>query len=110
MFKVKTQAQLESILAAVPASVPLAIDPSDITENLTVPAVGAVLGVPLGIIMLQVVVDLFMGEDGDLVVRFRPMPYVYAILGTFVVSVLVNLFITLKVKKIDMVASLKANE
>ena len=38
MFKVKTQTQLESILAAVPASVPLAIDPSDITENLTVPA------------------------------------------------------------------------
>ncbi|MBR3105047.1 MAG: FtsX-like permease family protein [Lachnospiraceae bacterium] len=79
-------------------------------QNLTVTAVGAVLGVPLGIIMLQVVVDLFMGEDGDLVVRFRPMPYVYAILGTFVVSVLVNLFITLKVKKIDMVEALKGVE
>ena len=36
MFKVNTQAQLENILAAVPASVPLAIDPSGITENLTV--------------------------------------------------------------------------
>ncbi len=79
-------------------------------QNLTVTAVGAVLGVPFGIIMLQVLVDLFMGEDGDLVVRFSPMPFVYAILGTFLVSVLVNLFITLKVKNIDMVDALKGVE
>ena len=38
MFKVNTQAQLKRILDAVPASIPLAIDPSGITEDLTVPA------------------------------------------------------------------------
>lgn len=37
MFKVNTQAQLDSILAAVPASVPLSIDPSDSQTELTVP-------------------------------------------------------------------------
>ena len=37
MFKVKTQAELDSILAAVPASVPLAIDASDSRVELTVP-------------------------------------------------------------------------
>ena len=37
MFKVNTQAQLDSILAAVPASVPLAIDCSDAKVELTPP-------------------------------------------------------------------------
>lgn len=38
MFKVNNQAQLNAILNAFPASAPLSIDPTDITENLTVPA------------------------------------------------------------------------
>ena len=35
-FAVKTQAQLDTVLAAVPAETPLAIDPEGATENLTV--------------------------------------------------------------------------
>ncbi len=38
MFSVKTQAQLDGILAAFPASTQLAIDPTGLTENMTVPA------------------------------------------------------------------------
>jgi len=37
MFAVKTQAQLDSILAAVPSSAMLAIDPTGATEELTIP-------------------------------------------------------------------------
>ena len=37
MFKVMTQSQLDSVLAVVPASVPLAVDPSDAREELIVP-------------------------------------------------------------------------
>ena len=37
MFTVKTQAELEGILDVFPSDTPLAIDPSGITENLTIP-------------------------------------------------------------------------
>ena len=37
MFAVKTQVQLDSILAAVPSAAMLAIDPTGATENLTIP-------------------------------------------------------------------------
>ena len=37
MFKAKTQSQLDSILSVVPATVPLAIDPQDARETLTIP-------------------------------------------------------------------------
>ena len=42
-FAVKTQAELNAILDAFPASASLAIDPSGITENLTVPAARKIL-------------------------------------------------------------------
>ncbi len=38
------------------------------------------------------------------------MPYLGAILGTFMVSVLVNIFVSSKVKTIDMVEALKSRE
>ena len=37
MFTVKTQAELDGILDVFPSDAPLAIDPSSITENLTIP-------------------------------------------------------------------------
>lgn len=40
MFSVKTQAQLDTVLAAVPAEAPLAIDPEGATENLMVSTAG----------------------------------------------------------------------
>ena len=40
MFKVRTQAELANILAAVPASVPLSIDPTEATENLEITTTG----------------------------------------------------------------------
>ena len=79
-------------------------------QNLTVTAVGAVLGVPLGIVTLHLLIDMFMGLDGDLVERVSVMPFIYAIFGTFFVSVMVNLYITRKVERIDMVDALKGVE
>ena len=38
MFSVKTQAQLANVLDTVPSTVMLAIDPTGLTENLTIPA------------------------------------------------------------------------
>ena len=37
MFSAKTQTQLDAILAAVPSSVPVSIDPTGLTENMVVP-------------------------------------------------------------------------
>ena len=38
MFSVKTQAELNNIINTFPSSTPISIDPSEITENLTIPA------------------------------------------------------------------------
>lgn len=37
MFSAKTQTQLNAILAAVPSSVPISIDPTGLTENIVIP-------------------------------------------------------------------------
>ena len=37
MFSAKTQTQLDAILAAVPSSVPVSIDPTGLTENMVIP-------------------------------------------------------------------------
>ena len=37
IFSAKTQTQMDAILAAVPSSVPVSIDPTGLTENMTIP-------------------------------------------------------------------------
>ncbi len=79
-------------------------------QNLTITAIGAILGIPAGLISLYTLADFYMGEDGDVIVRVTPLPVLVAVLGTFFVSVLVNKFISAKVNGIDMVEALKGVE
>lgn len=79
-------------------------------QNLVVTAIGALLGIPLGKAVLDVMVDLFAGTDTDITINITFVPYICAVLGTFLVSVIINVFISSKVKSIDMVEALKGVE
>lgn len=79
-------------------------------QSLVITAAGAILGVPFGVIMLGKLADMVMDIYFDMVVDPSLMPYFGAILGTFMVSVLVNIFVSSKVKTIDMVEALKSRE
>ncbi len=56
------------------------------------------------------VMAIIMGIYYDMVVSPSAFPYFGAILGTFLVSVLVNVYVSSKVKTIDMVEALKSRE
>ncbi len=79
-------------------------------QSLMITAVGAILGIPFGVIMLGTLADMVMNIYFDMVVDPSLMPYLGAVLGTFMVSVLVNIFVSSKVKTIDMVEALKSIE
>ena len=79
-------------------------------QNLTITALGAILGVPAGFAALLVITDGFTLEDGDMMIRLTPLPYIGAVLGSILVSVVVNLFVTSKVNRVDMVEALKGVE
>jgi len=60
--------------------------------------------------MTALIYKLAMGDNYDMLVRVEPVTYVVGAVGVFAVAYLVNLLLGRKVKTIDMVTSLKANE
>ena len=51
-----------------------------------------------------------LDETYDFSAYIKPLTYVYASVGTFVLSYIVSKILTKKIKNIDMVSSLKGNE
>lgn len=80
-----------------------------LTQNIWMTALGAVLGIPLGLWVLDYVFQ-FMGSSFDFIVIAYPLSYLYSVLGTFLVSILVNRLFSRRVKNLDMVSSLKGVE
>ena len=79
-------------------------------ENLLLTAMGAVVGIFLGIrlhrfVMSKIVIDLVYFP-----VRIKLLSYLLAVVLTFVFTALVNLFMSLRMEKINMAESLKAVE
>ena len=79
-------------------------------QNLCITALGAALGIPLGRAVLGFLLDIYMGDGDDMIIRITANPYLTALVGTFVVSFLVNVYVTSRVNGIDMVDSLKGVE
>ena len=77
-----------------------------LTQNLWFTTVGFVIGVPLGIVTLQYMFST-MGDSFYLPVHLSLKTLIVTFLITYVVSVLVNLMFSGKLKKLDMVESLK---
>ena len=79
-------------------------------ENLALTAMGIVAGVGLGIllhsfVMAQIKVDLV-----DFSVKIAPKSYLYSVLLTFLFTITVNLFMQIKLERINMAESLKSVE
>ena len=78
-------------------------------QNIWITAVGIVLGIPLGKLMMAALCTT-LGEQLDMKPLYSAMTYIYSVGGTFAVSILVNFMFSGKVKTINMVDALKGVE
>lgn len=81
-----------------------------VKQNLWLTVVGIILGLPLGFLMLDYIFKSALGDNYDFNAYINLVSYLYATVGSLVVSVVVNKVLSRKVKRIDMVSSLKGNE
>ena len=81
-----------------------------VKQNLWLTVVGIILGLPLGFWMLDYIFKSALGDNYDFNAYIKPTSYLYAVVGSLIVSIIVNNVLSRKVKKIDMVTSLKGNE
>lgn len=77
-----------------------------ITQNIWMAIIGIGLGIVLGNIILNIMVSV-MPDSMDFSFFIKGLSYLICILSTLGVAILVNFMIFHKIKKIDMVASLK---
>ena len=81
-----------------------------VKQNLWLTIVGIIFGLPLGFLMLDYIFKSALGNNYDFNAYINLISYLHATVGSLVVSVVVNKVLSRKVKKIDMVTSLKGNE
>ena len=81
-----------------------------IKQNNWIAIISIILGLPLGYYLTDWLFKTAIEEHYDFGASIKPITYVIASIGTFVVSYLVSRFLARKVKSIDMVSSLKGNE
>ena len=81
-----------------------------VKQNLWLTVVGIVFGLPFGFLMLDYIFKSALGDNYDFNAYIKPVSYLYAVVGSLVVSIIVNKVLSRKVKRIDMVTSLKGNE
>ena len=80
------------------------------TQNLWLTIVSVLVGLPLGYLMTDYIFKEAIGDNYDFFAMIKWPTYVYGLVGTLAVSLLSSLYLARKLKKIDMVSSLKANE
>lgn len=81
-----------------------------VKQNIWLTVIATVIALPLGFFVVDYIFKEGIGGDYDFPAVISVFSYIYAAAGTFLVSLLVNLFLAKKVKTIDMVSSLKGNE
>ena len=81
-----------------------------IKQNNWIAIVSIILGLPMGYALTDWLFKTAIEEHYDFGASITPRTYIISAIGTFVVSYLVSKFLARKVKKIDMVTSLKGNE
>ena len=81
-----------------------------VKQNIWITIIAIIIGLPLGFYMTDFIFKAALGDNYDFNAQIRLISYVYATIGTFLVSLFVNRKLSKKIKTIDMVSSLKANE
>lgn len=80
-----------------------------LTQNIWCSVIGFIIGVPSGMLLLKVICDS-SGESFDYSLSLHPLNLIYSFLITFGFSILVNLMFSRKIRRLNMVESLKAVE
>ena len=81
-----------------------------IKQNNWIAIVSILIGLPVGYYLTDWLFKTAIEEHYDFGASIKPLTYLIASIGTFIVSYLVSLVLTRKIKNIDMVSSLKGNE
>ena len=79
-------------------------------ENIWISVISIILGLPLGYIMTDYIFKMALADTYDFGAHITITSYIFAIVGTFVVSIIMSKLLSRKVNSIDMVTSLKINE
>ena len=79
-------------------------------QNNWIAIISIVIGLPLGFYLTDWLFQTAIEEHYDFAAHINLKTYIIAGLGTYLVSYLVSRFLSRKIKNIDMVESLKANE
>ena len=80
-----------------------------LTQNLWFTAVGFILGLPVGYLILKIMWES-SGDSFYILPSISPTNFILSAVITFALSILVNLMFSRKIKKLDMVESLKSGE
>jgi len=81
-----------------------------IKQNNWIAIVSIIFGLPMGYYLTDWLFKTAIEEHYDFGAFIETRTYIIAAIGTFIVSYLVSRFLARKIKKIDMVTSLKGNE
>lgn len=79
-------------------------------ENIALTAMGAAVGIGLGIVLHRFVMAQIKVDLVDFSVKILPESYVYSVILTFLFTFAVDLFMELKLERINMAESLKSIE
>jgi len=81
-----------------------------IKQNNWVAIIASLFGLPMGFYLTDFLFKTAIEEHYDFGAFIKVRTYILSAIGTFIVSFLVSKFLARKIKKIDMVTSLKGNE
>lgn len=81
-----------------------------IQQNIWITTISIIIGLPSGYYLTSWLFKTCLDDNFDFGVHINISTYLIAIIGTYLVSYLVSLYLSKKIKKIDLVSSLKTNE
>lgn len=81
-----------------------------IKQNIWIGIFAIIIALPLGNYMTDYIFKNAIGDTYDFEAMIKPITFIMSGLGTFIVVYIVNQILAKKIKKIDMVSSLKGNE
>lgn len=81
-----------------------------IKQNIWIGIFAIIIALPLGNYMTDYIFKNAIGDTYDFSAMIKPITFIVSSIGTFIVVYIVNQFLAKKIKKIDMVSSLKGNE
>ena len=81
-----------------------------IKQNIWIGIFAIIIALPLGNYMTDFIFKNAIGDTYDFEAMIKPITFILSALGTFIVIYVVNQLLAKKIKKIDMVTSLKGNE